>query len=179
MAQHRLEFRASDPLQANLWVKGVNAVVSRFGFQGTRPSREERQHAAVTRGEATATAPLAPAPKVNFYEFAMQRSAEEERPGQDFLSTYGYNLNDLERLELETTAAAAVQSPSYAVLEEMGYTHEQIECARKAIGRRLGVPGSQVNDHSTIWEWLANSLGMDPQAGVTAQYFDPSEGSPG
>ncbi len=43
MATHRLKFRASDAREANKWIKGINSVVSRFGFEGVRPSRQERQ----------------------------------------------------------------------------------------------------------------------------------------
>jgi hypothetical protein len=43
MATHRLEFRASDAREANKWIKGINSVVSQFGFEGVRPSRQERQ----------------------------------------------------------------------------------------------------------------------------------------
>jgi hypothetical protein len=43
VATQRLEFRASDAREANLWIKGINSVVSKFGFEGVRPSRQERQ----------------------------------------------------------------------------------------------------------------------------------------
>jgi hypothetical protein len=43
MATHRLKFRASDAREANRWIKGINSVVSQFGFEGVRPSRQERQ----------------------------------------------------------------------------------------------------------------------------------------
>jgi hypothetical protein len=32
VAMHRLEFRASDAREANLWIKGINSVVSQYGF---------------------------------------------------------------------------------------------------------------------------------------------------
>jgi hypothetical protein len=43
MATHRLKFRASDAREANKWIKGINSVVSQFGFEGVRPSQQERQ----------------------------------------------------------------------------------------------------------------------------------------
>ena len=32
VATHSLEFRASNAREANKWIKGINSVVSRFGF---------------------------------------------------------------------------------------------------------------------------------------------------
>jgi hypothetical protein len=39
----RLEFRASDAREANLWITGINSMVSKFGFEGVWPSQKERQ----------------------------------------------------------------------------------------------------------------------------------------
>ena len=70
---------------------------------------------------------------------------------------HAYNLDDLDRLELETSAAPVVQSQWHSVLEEMGYTHAQIVAARQELGRMWGVPESHVNDYDAITEWLVNN----------------------
>ena len=158
-----------------MWSKGINSVVSQFGFEGVRPSRQERQQIVDD---------LAPGHRTHL-EFKVLRfysmfAPEHVIGGHDryrnMINTleqqyahgngcygmselnvllkqqYGYNLEDLEQLELEARTSPATQWQSS--LKEMGYTHEQISSARQALGRTWGVPESQVDDYDAITEWL-------------------------
>ena len=178
MATQRLEFRASDAREANLWIKGINSVVSQFGFEGVRPSRQERQQ--IVNGLAPGHRTHLESKVLRFYSiFApehvvggldryrnMINTLEQQYAhangcyGMSELNVllkqqYGYNLEDLEQLELEARTSPATQWQSS--LKEMGYTHEQISSARQALGRTWGVPESQVDDYDAITEWLVNN----------------------
>jgi len=186
VATQRLEFRASDAREANLWIKGINSVVSQFGFEGVRPSRQERQQIVngLAPGHRTHLESKVSAESLRrilrFYSiFApehvvggldryrnMINTLEQQYAhangcyGMSELNVllkqqYGYNLEDLEQLELEARTCPATQWQSS--LKEMGYTHEQISSARQALGRTWGVPESQVDDYDAITEWLVNN----------------------
>ena len=131
-----------------MWLKGINSVVSKFGFEGVRPSRQERQ---ILDG-------LAPGHQTHLVrEWLLKQQ-------------YGYNLEDLEQLELEAPTSPAMQWQS--LLKEMGYTHEQISSARQALGPSWGVPASQVDDYDAITEWLVNDT-AEPKATLGFVSRDP------
>ena len=197
----RLEFRAADTRETNLWVRGINAVTSQFGLGTTRPSRTEsyrfagyelQEEAELRREQEQEQArrqlqqeAVHMHDKVRvlkdelnrFYSiFAPECTSYAENLARNhafkdnlvqlnhFLKQqYGYNLDDLNRLELEATAAPVVQSRSHSALEEMGYTHAQIATARQALGRMWGVPESHVHDDNAIMEWLIGCP-AEPQA---------------
>jgi len=184
-----------------MWIKGINSVVSKFGFDGVRPSPLELK--AVTPSAQT---PLA-LKVLRFYsifapehvigghdryrnmintleqQYVLPRRTPEQQyahtkgiSGAEALQSspaallvlselnvllkqqYGYNLEDLEKLELEARTSPVTQWQSS--LKEMGYTHEQISSARQALGRTWGIARtweSQVDDYDAILEWLVNN----------------------
>ena len=196
----RLEFRAADTRETNLWVRGINAVTSQFGLGTTRPSRTEsyrfagyelQEEAELRREQEQEQARRQLQQGVHMHDkvrvlkdelnrfysiFAPECTSYAENLARNhafkdnlvqlnhFLKQqYGYNLDDLNRLELEATAAPVVQSRSHSALEEMGYTHAQIATARQALGRMWGVPESHVHDDNAIMEWLIGCP-AEPQA---------------
>ena len=197
MATHRLELRASDAREANLWIKGINSTVSKFGFEGARPSRQERQILdGLAPGHQThLVRELLINKVIRFFSiFAPDHVIGGHDRYRNMINTleqqcahangsygmlevnvllkqqYGYNLEDLEQLELEAPTSPAMQWQS--LLKEMGYTHEQISSARQALGRSWGVPASQVDDYEAITEWLVNNT-AEPKATLGFVSRDP------